>query len=147
MTDTIAEELFEKGQALLKENNTLAALSCFEKAYRRAKLPGIQSYLGLCLAVERGQVKEGIALCRKAIEVDTGNPVHYLHFGKIYLREKRRAEAIEIFREGLSFGDNAEIRHILDILGTRKKPLFPFLPRNHFLNKYSGKLLRLLRLR
>jgi tetratricopeptide (TPR) repeat protein len=147
MADTIAKEFFEKGRAFLKEDNTLAALSCFEKAYSRAKLPGIQSYLGLCLAVERGQVKEGIALCREAIAGDAGNPVHYLHFGKIYLREKRREEAIELFRKGLSFGDNEEIRHILDTLGTRKKPLFPFLPRNHFLNKYSGKLLRLLRLR
>jgi hypothetical protein len=67
MTDIMAKELFEKGRALLKENNTLAALSCFEKAYDKAKLPGIQSYLGLCLAVERGQVKDGIALCREAI--------------------------------------------------------------------------------
>jgi tetratricopeptide (TPR) repeat protein len=147
MADTIAEEFFEKGQAFLKEDNTLAALSCFEKAYSRAKLPGIQSYLGLCLAVERGQVKEGIALCREAIAEDGGNSVHYLHYGRIYLREKKREEAIDIFRQGLSFGDNEEIRHILDTLGTRKKPLFPFLPRKHFLNKFSGKLLRLIRLR
>ncbi len=147
MTDMIAEELFEKGRALLKENNTLAALSCFEKACSMDNLPGIHSYLGLCLAVERGQVKEGIALCNEAIAGDAGNPVHYLHLGKIYLREKRRKEAIEIFRKGLSFGDHAEIRRILDTLGTRKKPLFPFLPRNSLLNKYSGKLLRVLRLR
>ncbi len=147
MTDLIAEELFEKGKVFLRENNTLAALSCLEKAYSRAKLPGIHSYLGLCLAAERGQVKEGVALCHEAIAGDAGNPVHYLHLGKIYLREKRRAEAIETFRKGLSLGDHEEIRRILDNLGTRKKPLFTILPRNNFLNKYSGKLLRLLRLR
>jgi tetratricopeptide (TPR) repeat protein len=147
MTDIMAKELFEKGRALLKENNTLAALSCFEKAYDKAKLPAIQSYLGLCLAVERGQVKDGIALCREAIERDAENSVHYLNLGRIYLRERKRAEAIALFRKGLAFGDNEEIRQMLDSLGTRKRPLFPFLSRNHFLNKYSGKLLRLLRLR
>jgi tetratricopeptide (TPR) repeat protein len=147
MTDLIADELFEKGKAFLKENNTLAALSCLEKAYSRKKLPGIESYLGLCLAVERGQTKEGIALCREAIAGDPKNPVHYLHLGRIHLRDKRREEAIATFREGLSFGDHDEIRHSLDTLGTRKKPLFPFLPRNNFLNKYFGILLRLLRLR
>ncbi len=147
MTDPIAEELFEKGKALLKEDNTLAALSCLEKAYNSAKIPGIQSYLGLCLAVERGQVREGIALCNEAIAAEPANPAHYLNLGKIHLREKRKAEAIEIFRKGLSFGDDEYIRLILDRLGTRKKPLFPFLPRNNFLNRYSGKLLRLIRLR
>jgi tetratricopeptide (TPR) repeat protein len=147
MTDPIAEELFEKGKAFLKENNTLAALSCFEKASEKEKLPGIQSYLGLCLAMERGQVTEGIALCHEAMEVDPANPAHYLHLGRIHLREKRRAEAIEIFRKGLSFEDNEDIRQMLDNLGTRKKPFFPFLSRKHLLNKYSGILLRLLRLR
>jgi tetratricopeptide (TPR) repeat protein len=147
MTDIIAKELFEKGRTLLKENNTLAALSCFEKAYDRDKLPGMQSYLGLCLAVERGQVKEGMALCHEAIEAEAKNSVHYLNLGKIYLREKKRAEAIDLFRKGLAFEDNEEIRQMLDSLGTRKKPLFPFLSRDNFLNKYPGKLLRLLRLR
>jgi tetratricopeptide (TPR) repeat protein len=147
MSDLRAQELFEKGRALLKENNTLAALSCFEKAYGNARLPAIESYLGLCLAVERGQIKDGIALCLEAIEKDAENSFHYLNLGKIYLREKKRAEAIDLFRKGLAFGDNAEIRQMLDSLGTRKRPLFPFLSRNHFMNKFSGKLLRLLRLR
>lgn len=141
------DELFEKGKALLADNNTLAALSCFEKVYGNGGAPGIRSYLGLCLALERGQIKEGIALCNEAIAEEKENPVHYLHMGRIYLREKRKAEAIEILRKGLSFGDNEQIRIILQSIGTRKNPLFPFLPRGHFVNKYGGMLLAKLRLR
>ncbi len=131
----------------MREDNALAALSCFEKACSMEDVAVIRSYLGLCLAIERGQVREGIVLCNDAIAGDRDNPVHYFHLGKIYLREKRKAEAIEIFRQGLSRGDSEEIRSMLETLGTRKKPLFSFLPRNHFLNKYAGKILRILRLR
>jgi tetratricopeptide (TPR) repeat protein len=109
------DKMFEKGKAFLAENNTLAALSCFEKAYSDGASPEIKSYLGLCLALERGQIRDGIALCRQAIAEETGNPVHYLHLARIYLKEKRKDEAIEILRTGLSFGDNEqsrEIRHV-----------------------------------
>jgi tetratricopeptide (TPR) repeat protein len=147
MAKKTSEELFEKGRAFLRKDNTLAALSCFEKACSIGKVAGIRSYLGLCLATERGQVREGIALCTEAIAEDGENPVHYFHLGKIYLREKRRAEAIEIFRQGLSRGDSEDIRHMLEFLRIRKKPVFFFLPRDHFLNKYIGKTLRILRLR
>ncbi len=147
MLTSTAEELFEKGRALLSEDNTLAALSCFEKVYRTEESARIRSYLGLCLAIERGQISEGIALCKDAIAEDTDNPVHYFHLGRIYLREKRKAEAIEIFRQGLARGDSAEIRSMLENLCIRKKPVLPFLQRNHPLNKYTGKILRFLRLR
>jgi tetratricopeptide (TPR) repeat protein len=141
------DKMFEKGKAFLAENNTLAALSCFEKAYSDGASPEIKSYLGLCLALERGQIRDGIALCRQAIAEETGNPVHYLHLARIYLKEKRKDEAIEILRTGLSFGDNEQSREILERIGTRKKAVFRFLPREHFANKYVGILLKKLRLR
>ena len=75
------------------------------------------------------------------------NPVHYLNLGRIYLKAGRRVDAIETFRKGLSFGDNQEIKQILDNMGTRKKLVFPFLPRNNFLNKYTGLMMHRLKLR
>ncbi len=140
-------ELFNKGCYYLRSNNTLAALSCFEKAYGFEKSPAVKSYLGLCLALERGQLKESIALCTEALSVEPDNPVHYLNLGKVYIKADKKSEAIETLRKGLSHGDNEEIRVVLDKLGTRMKPLFPFLRRSHILNKYAGMALRALRLR
>lgn len=141
------DELFEKGIALLSDNNPLAALAFFEKAYTIKKAPAIQSYLGMCIALERGKITYGLMLCNDAILQESENPVHYLNLGRIYLKAGRRVDAIETFRKGLSFGDNQEIKQILDNLGTRKKPVFPFLPRNNFLNKYAGLMLHRLKLR
>ncbi|RJQ41080.1 MAG: hypothetical protein C4550_02410 [Nitrospiraceae bacterium] len=142
-----ADELFEKGTALLDDNNPLAALAFFEKAYTLKKTPSIQSFLGMCIALERGKVTYGLMLCNEAILRDPGNPVHYLNLGRIYLKAGKRVDAIETFRKGLSFGDNQKIKQILEDLGTRKKPVFPFLPRRNLLNKYTGLMMHRLKLR
>ncbi len=148
MTDRESSDgLLEKGIQFLRESNSLGALACFEKAYSREKTPIIQSYLGYCIAAQRGQIAEALKLCQAAIEADAATPEHYLNLGRVYLRAKRKDEAIAALRKGLSAGDNSEIRLLLENLGTRKRPLFPFLPRRHFLNKYAGLILHRLRLR
>ncbi len=141
-----ADEYFKKGLQLLGEANLLGALTCFEKAHIQEKSPLIQSYLGYCIATERGQIAEAINLCRAAIEVDPHNPAHYLNLGRVYLKEKRKDGAIAELRKGLSFGDNQDIKALLESLGLRKKPVFSLLPRNNFLNKYIGLILSRLRL-
>jgi tetratricopeptide (TPR) repeat protein len=148
MTDKITSaELFERGVQLLRESDSLGALACFEKAYLHEQSPRIRSYLGYCIAAQRGQIGEALRLCMSAIEAEPGNPEHYLNLGRVHLRAKRRDEALETLRKGLSAGDNADIKALLEDLGTRKRPLLPFLPRHHFLNKYAGLILRLLKLR
>ncbi|MDO8746769.1 MAG: tetratricopeptide repeat protein [Thermodesulfovibrionales bacterium] len=101
----------------------------------------------MCIALERGKIAYGLMLCNDAILQEPENPVHYQNLGRIYLKAGRRVDAIETFRKGLSFGYNAEIKLILDNLGTRKKPVFPFLPGNNFLNKYTGLMMHRLKLR
>jgi tetratricopeptide (TPR) repeat protein len=147
VTTETAEELFERGRNLLKDGNTLSALACFERSFSVRELPGIKSYIGVCAALERGQINDALVLCAEAISEEPENPVHYLHMGRVYLKAGIRSEAIAAMRKGLSFADNEEIRSLLDNLGTRKKPVIPFLPRNNLLNKYAGILLRRLRLR
>jgi tetratricopeptide (TPR) repeat protein len=146
-----ADEIFQKGLSLLREDNTLAALACFEKAYEIEKTPKVQSYVGLCISIERGQIREAIRLCEDAVAEEPDDPSHYLNLGRVYLNAGRKADGLEVLRsgtnKGLSFGENAEIRLLLDQLGSRKKPVFAFLPRSHFLNKYTGLLLHYLGLR
>jgi len=147
VTSETAEGLFERGRNFLEEGNTLSALACFEKSYSIRKISGIQSYLGLCQALERGRFGEGFALCLEAISEDKENPVHYLHLGRIYLKAGERNAAIETLRKGLSFGNDPEIVRFLDSIGTRRNPVFPFLSRKNILNKYAGLMLRKLRIR
>jgi tetratricopeptide (TPR) repeat protein len=146
-SDPHTDELLEKGIALLRENNPLGALASFEKAYNIRKTPVIQSYLGLCIATERGKVSDGVVLCRQAIDAEPHNPVHYLNLGRVYLKANKKIECLETLRQGLAHGDNPEILALLETVGMRKPPVFPFLPRRHFLNRYVGLLLSRLRMR
>ncbi len=146
-SDSFADELLEKGIALLRANNPLSALACFEKASVIRKTPSVQSYLGLCIATERGKVSDGVRLCREAITAEPGNPVHYLNLGKLYLKIKKKTECLEILRKGLAQGEHPEIRALLEEIGMRKPPVFSFLPRGHVLNRYIGLLLNRFRLR
>ena len=140
-------DLVEKGVAFLHDNNRLAALACFDKAFVFGKSPELLSYLSYCIAAERGQIYEALKLCNNALSQEPDNPVHYLNLGRIYLHAGKKEEALLTMRKGLSLGENKTLRSILEKIGTRGKPVLPFLPRNSFLNKYFGLLLHRLKLR
>lgn len=140
-------ELLDRGIDLLRAGNPLGALACFEKAYTKEKTPAIKSCLGLCIATERGRISEAVTLCREAIEQDPHNPLHYLNLGKVYLKAERKNDCLDVLRKGHSHNDDPEICELLERIGTRKPPVFSFLPRRHFLNRYAGLILRGLRLR
>ena len=146
-----ADEIFDKGLSFLRENNTLAALACFEKSYEMKKTPEAQSYLAFCISVERGQIREAVKMCEEALARDPDNACHYLNLGKVYVHAKQKNEALAVLRSGAGKdfpdGKSDEIRLLLEQLGSRKKPLFPFLPRRHFLNKYLGLVLHRLGVR
>jgi tetratricopeptide (TPR) repeat protein len=133
---------FKKAFSLIKEDNTLDALFFLDKIADQTDEPEVLSSFGLCIALERGKVKDAIDLCIKAIDRDSENVYHYLNLGKIYLKDGKKAVGIDIFRKGLRLNvDNEyarEIDLILNKLGTRRRPVLPFLGRHHFINKYCG---------
>lgn len=86
-----ADDLLAKGICHMRDQNTLAALSLFEKAFQLRKTPVIQSYFGACIALERGQINEAFLLCQEALEQDPGNPVCYLNLGKVYLKAEKNS--------------------------------------------------------
>jgi tetratricopeptide (TPR) repeat protein len=137
---------FNKARSLIKEDNTLDALFYLDKIVDQTDNAEVLSSFGLCIALERGKVKDAIDLCLKAIDKDSKNVFHYLNLGKVYLKDGKKAVGIDIFRKGLRLNiDNEyakEIDLILNKLGTRRKPLLPFLGRKHFVNKYCGIVLR-----
>lgn len=147
MASTEADVLFQKGVEAVDSGNWLSALPFFEKALQLENRPVYQSYLAACVAKERGQYNSASNQCKEAMEIDPGNPVHYLNLGRIYLIQGRKEEAISVFREGLEQGRDEKIIAELIRLGTRKRPAIGFLPRDHPVNKYLGILLKMLKLR
>ena len=109
--------------------------------------PEMISLMGYSLATQSGQLKEGIALCEKALSLNSNSPEHYLNLGRIYLLANRRERAINIFRTGLRVRKDSRIIHELKNLGIRKPPVLESLPRDHMINIIAGKMLTLLNLR
>jgi len=147
MSVTEVERLFTKGLEALANGSILSALVFFEKAIKIENNPAIWSYLAFCIAKERGQFSKAISLCEEAIKKEPNNSAHYLNLGRIYLFTYKKAEAINIFREGLNYEANQQIVDELNKLIIRKPPVIPFLKRKNPLNKYLGIILKLLRLR
>ena len=98
--------------------------------------------LGYSLAKDRGQIKKGIELCSKAIQIDPVNSDNYLYLGRIYLIDGKRELAIKTFRSGLRIRKDDRVIGELKNLGIRTPPPFGSLPRDHALNIVAGKILK-----
>lgn len=138
---------FERARRAIAMDNTVAGLACLEKALSLKDDKGWYSYLGYCVAKERGQVSRGSDLCMISLEHDPNNPEHYLNLGKILLLSGKRSEALHVLRDGVARGENAELMALLNQFGKRKSPLIPFIPRSNPLNRFLGLLFHRLGLR
>ncbi len=147
MHTVTADELFKKGVEALAGGKMIPALASFEKALELEDNPAFYSYLALCIAKERGQVRKAVTLCEEALQKDGENSAHYLNLGKILLHAGNVDEAIMVFRGGLKYGTNLLIIDELKKLGTRKPPVIAFLSRNNPINKYLGIIFKRLGLR
>lgn len=138
---------FERARRALSMENTVAALASLERALRIEDNPSWYSYLGYCIARERGLVAKGVELCMISLEHDPDNHAHYLNLGKVHLLSGNKAEAIGAFREGMSRGGGEALLEKLEEFGMRKPPVFTFLSRSNPLNRYPGLFLRRIGLR
>jgi len=110
--------------------------------------PKYQSYLGLCIAFERGKIKEAVSLCERALQAEPQKVECYLNLGRVYLRAGLKLRSVEVFRKGLRIDNkNPEIIAEIQAMGLRNKSIISYLPRDHFLNKYLGKIFAKLGLR
>ncbi len=106
--------------------------------------PQMLSLMGYCIVSDTGQIKQGIAMCMKAITNDPFNSDHYLNLGRIYILGNDRTRAIKSFRKGLQIRKDPKIINELRQLGIRRNPPISSLPRGHFLNIITGKVLHFL---
>jgi len=138
--DEAARE-FQRAVQDIAEDNSLGALARLERALRFGDNRRWHSYLGYCIARERGQVRKGIDLCQSSLELEPDNPEHYLNLGKVHLIGGNKDEALRAFRDGMTRTGDATLADLLERLGTRKPPVISFLSRDNPLNRFLGLLL------
>ena len=142
-----AEWEFALALAALAAEDAQSALPHIEKALRLRDAPEWYSYLGYCIARQRGQHRKGLELCQESLAVEPDNPVHFLNLGRIYLAKGDKSEALQTWRQGMTKGGSPELMQELERLGTRNRPALLSLARSNPLNRYLGLLFSRLGLR
>jgi Flp pilus assembly protein TadD len=134
--------LFERGRELLRGGRHREALACFEEATRLEPADARPlSYRGLVLALFEGRTDEGIALCRRAVDLEFYRADHYLNLARACLRAGRKREAVQALRHGRTVDPkHPEIAAELAGLGIRRQPVIRWLPRRHYVNRQLGRL-------
>ena len=143
-----AEESFQKGLEALAQSKGLEALALFESAIaierqfgaERAQ-PRYVSYYGLCLVLENRKHVDALALCREAVEAEFFNPDLYCNLVKVLRTAGRRAEAHGVAIRGLRWeARHAGLHRELREMGSRRKPVLPFLSRRNPINVLLGRM-------
>jgi tetratricopeptide (TPR) repeat protein len=145
-------EYVKAARAHLRNGQRKQAYSILLQAM--ALYPGhavILSYCGWLQAIVDKKYQSGIATCRKAFVAFKASdphtagivyPILYLNLGRAFLAAGKKKVAIENFNQGLKHDrSHIELRKEMQLLGSRKKPLMPFLSRSNPINKYMGILL------
>jgi predicted Zn-dependent protease len=136
-----AEKLFEQALESLDAEDTITALGLLERALKLRDTVGWRSWLGFCIARERGQHRRGQELCQESLAAEPDQPAHYLNLGRVHLIAGDKAAALRVMREGMTKGEYPQLARMLERLGSRRRPVFPSLSRTNPINKYLGVLL------
>jgi tetratricopeptide (TPR) repeat protein len=150
MVNRSAEDAFTRGLDALTHGRGREALALFEAAIEIEKRSGIAqpqarylSFYGLCLAVEKRQLSEGIRFCKQALQQEFFNPDLCCNLGRLLSRAGRRKDAYEVLVKGYSLQPNHQgIFEELSRMGMRRRPVVGFLARNNPINVVLGKMTR-----
>jgi len=148
LSNSTAEELFQRALESLEGRQYQQCLGLIRAAMEMEKQEGnpatrmkYLSYLGLALTLSQGRSEEGQKMCEQAASRDFFDANLFCNLGIVSLRNRRKKQAFEAFRKGLTLKPKHE--RILEELSRHERrgpSVFSFLPRNHFLNITAGKL-------
>lgn len=111
-------------------------------------LPGVfYSYLGLARARVEGRKKEGLELCKFALERQANKSDNHVNLAAMYLLVGRRHAAFLVAdRAAKWFEDDPRVLALVDRLGVRQPPVLGFLARSNPVNVLLGQARHRLRL-
>jgi len=135
------QETFDQGLEYLRRNRIQEASNAFRKALKTdPDNPQFLSYYGLILALGEQNFQDAINFCRAAVLRAAYEPELYVNLCRVYSKAGQRKKALETLLEGLHYDwENQLLMQEMKRMGCRRKPLFAFLSRDHFLNKTLGR--------
>jgi tetratricopeptide (TPR) repeat protein len=140
-------QILEEAIQLARQEDLLQALTMFLDVYGTDDSPPIttpkaasgMSWFGLTIALVRKQIKPGVDLCKRAIDLEFYNGDHYANLARVYLAANNRKKALEAVEQGLKLNpEHGYLRTVRQSLGVRAAPAVPFLDRANPINVSLG---------
>jgi tetratricopeptide (TPR) repeat protein len=137
-----AETLFKEGMTFYKNGYWGKSLDKLREAVDLAKQNSTYlSYYALMVALAKKSYDEAERLGHMALKLDRKNVQAYLNMSEIYVRAKRKGDAVDALREGLKYTRrDKRLQRALEKLGVRRSSVFPFLARGNPVNVMAGRL-------
>ena len=137
-----AEESYRRGRDHLERGEVQPALEHFRTAHQVDRTnPRYRSFYGLGLALVERRFDRALELCRSAAKEEFFNPELYHNLARVHMAFGFKSEAIRYLRRGLMIDPaNAGLASDLERLGRRRMPVLQFLPRNHPVNRWLGRM-------
>src|SRR5215469_18751164 len=133
---------FRQGLKALKHGHPQKALVHMRTAFESEKHnPFYISFLGLAVARAERRWDRAAELCEVAVQLRRNECQFHLNLAEVYALAGRREKAIDTIDAALaSFGRDLRLVRARSRVEKRRRPVLPFLARNHFLNKTFGKV-------
>ena len=132
----------EEGIRLHGQGDAEGAHRHFERAHRRAPgHPRVQSWYGLTLVTVEKNSNLGVALVDRAVRHGHVEPELALNQARVALALGQRFRAVTALERGMAANPGSEVLAGARLaLGTRQRPVVPFLSRGNPVNRLLGRL-------
>lgn len=135
------KEKFEEALRHLNEKRPGDALDLLKDAVE--EMPGnpwYRSYYGLCLGRLR-RFTDAEKQCQAAIDLNLAKAQFYVNLGEVYFLGGHKKQAHHMFSEAMKWEkEHPQAKKYLKQMGQRRKPVVPFLHRDHPVNVTLGKI-------
>jgi Flp pilus assembly protein TadD len=140
--DVDPAQLFAIGRHHLSKGQYREALVALKQATElELGEASYQSYYGLCLVQSGRGRKEGLGLCRQALQRAFYDVDLYVNLAKAHLASRERGRAVAVLKKAASLErGNEVVERLLSDVGRRRRPVFPFLRRRHPINRIAGRI-------
>ena len=141
----VLRETIEKGIVHCQRGNWQTGLELLRKAARKEDREGgfpsiYYSYLGYGAAFLNGERRDGLRLCKHAVQVDPNEPDNYLNLARTYLLGDDRRHAVAAIQHGLKLDPrHGALLALRQRIGFRRKPAIGFLSRDAWINRWLGR--------
>ena len=139
-------EIYEKALHALEVKDYKAAVRDFEEVLSELDehdehYNNVASYVGLAQVLINN--RNGLLVCRDAASSEAHDGDVFLNLACAEWQCNNRKRAIDAIRRGCKIDpDDERLQRASDLIDSRKRSLFQYLPRKHSLNRAFGRLFR-----